>query len=124
MKMTKGLCCLRNWGCAKNAMENQIIRLVIVVLIVAAIGIIYLSTQKTDTTSSENVIKQGFSPELRNVQDFAWFKHWDQLYLAVVKRYYQRYTVAEMRILWNEKLFISSEHTDVFVTFTLSSQKL
>lgn len=33
-----------------------------------------------------------------------WVKHWDELDIAVVKRNYQPYTVAEMCDMWNDKL--------------------
>lgn len=78
---------------------------VIVILIVAAAGVIYLTTQKAEAPSSANVIDQGHKPESRSTKDFAWFKNWEQLDLPIVKKFYQRYTAYEMQVLWDVKLF-------------------
>ncbi len=99
-------------------MKNRIIRVVIVLFMLVIVGIVYLSAQKTDTPSLIDITEQERNHELRSVKKFAWFKHWDQLDLAIVKRYYQRYTVAEMRIIWDEKMHAKSgnfegrEHAD------------
>ena len=85
-------------------MEKPKIWFVIGMLIVAATSVIYLIGQKTEAPSSVNVIDPGHTPELRSGTGFAWFKHWDQLDLAIVKRFYQRYTLDEMQILWSVKL--------------------
>ncbi len=89
-------------------MEKPKIWFVIVILIVAAAGVIYLSIQKAGAPPSANVIDKGHNPELRSATGFAWFKHWDQLNLAVVKKFYQRYTVDEMQILWDVQLLDKS----------------
>ena len=99
--MIKGLIYVRKWCCVKN----PIIRLVIVLLIGAAAGVIYLRTQKAEEPSSANVIDQGHNTESRSAKNFAWFKHWDQLNLPVVKEFYQRYTSTEIQVLWDVKLF-------------------
>lgn len=70
----------------------------------AIVSIFYLSDQKTDAPLLTDVSRQGYNSELGNAKGFAWFKHWDELDLAEVKKYYQRYTVTEMRIIWDEKL--------------------
>ncbi len=71
-------------------MRKSKIWFVIATLIVVVIGIVYVSTQR--------------KPELRSSRGFAWVKHWDELELGTVKKNYQRYTVDEMRILWDVKL--------------------
>lgn len=78
---------------------------IIVMLIVAAIGIIYLSTQQIKDPLSANVNEQSHTPDLRNSNGFKWFQHWDELDLNIVQNYYQRYTLDEMHLLWHAKLF-------------------
>ena len=85
-------------------MKNRMLRVTIALFIVVIVGIIYLSAQKEEAPSSTDVSKQGHNPKLQSVKGFAWFKHWDELDLVVIKKYYQRYTVDEMRILWDTKL--------------------
>lgn len=89
-------------------MKNRIFRGTIALLMLAIVGIFYLSAQKTDAPSLTDVSRQVRNSELRNATGFAWFKQWDELDLVVVKRYYQRYTVTEMRTLWDEKLHAKS----------------
>ena len=85
-------------------MEKPKICFGIGMLIVAAIGIIYLSTQLIIAPTTTNVNEQSHTPEFRNSNGFKWFKHWDELNLCAVKNFYQRYTLDEMQILWDEKL--------------------
>ncbi len=85
-------------------MKNRIIRVVIALLMLAIVGTIYRSAQKTDAPLLTGVSRQVRNSELRKAKGFAWFKQWDELDLAEVKRYYQRHTVSEMRIIWDEKL--------------------
>ena len=77
----------------------------IVMLLVAAIGVISLNMQHTKAPSSANVNAQPHTPEVRDTKGFKWFKHWDELNLDVIKKFYQRYTRNEMHILWHDKLF-------------------
>ena len=99
-------------------MKNRMLRVTIALFIVVIVGIIYLSAQKAEAPPSTDVSKQGHNPELQSVKGFAWFKHWDELDLVVIKKYYQRYTVAEMRIIWDAKLhakydnYEGKEHAD------------
>ena len=86
-------------------MEKPKICFGIVMLIVAAIGVIYISTQHTKVPPSADVNAQPHTPEVRDLKGFKWFKHWDELNLDVIKKFYQRYTRNEMHILWHDKLF-------------------
>ena len=75
------------------------------ILIIIVIGVVYLFTQKIAGPTSANVNAQARTPELRDINGFMWFKHWDEINLDVVKEFYQRYTLDEMQILWHGKLF-------------------
>lgn len=86
-------------------MEKPKIWFVVGMLVVAAIGVLYLNTLQTKLPPSTNVNEQLHYSELRDRKGFHWFKHWNELDLGIVKKFYQRYTVNEMQILWNEKLF-------------------
>ena len=86
-------------------MEKPKICFGIVMLLVAAIGVIYISTQHTKAPSSANVNAQPHTPEVHDLKGFNWFKRWDELNLDIVKKFYQRYTRNEMHILWHDKLF-------------------
>lgn len=91
-------------GFARDTVKNPIIRFVIVILSVATVCSIYFRTQKAEVSSSENTIAQVHTPNIRGATGFTWFRHWDDLDLAIAKRFYQRYTVDEMRMLWDVKL--------------------
>ena len=75
------------------------------ILIVAVIGVIYLSTQQIKSSPFANTNEHPHNPEFNNTNGFKWFKHWDELNLRAVKNFYQRYTPDEMHILSHEKLF-------------------
>ncbi len=91
-------------GFIKNTVKNPIIQFVIVIISVATVCSIYFRTQKAEAPSPLNVTEQEHHLELDSVKGFAWYKHWDELNLATVKKYYQRYTIDEMRVLWDVKL--------------------
>ena len=91
-------------GLARNTVKNSIIRFVIVIISVATVCSIYFRAQKAEAPPSENTIDQVHNPDIRGAKGFAWFQHWDELDLATVKKYYQRYTVDDMQILWDVQL--------------------
>ena len=110
-------------------MKKPLIRFFIILLIVAAAGVIYLSTHKGEPPSSDTVIAEG-SYELCSEKGFAWFKDWDHLDLAVVRKFYQRHTFAEMQILWDVQVLekfgnaAGKEHANTFYSWDVYIARL
>ncbi len=93
-------------GFARDAVKSLIFLFVIVIFSVVTVCSIYIRTQKAEvpSPSSETPMDQEHTLDIRGATGFSWFRHWEDLDLATVKRFYQRYTVDEMRMLWDVKL--------------------